>query len=261
MKLRQFQVDAFAARPFEGNPAAVVPLENWLPDELMQAIAMENNLAETAFFVPESEGFRLRWFTPAVEVDLCGHATLASAHILFQHLNWSQDAIPFFTRSGKLTVNRVSDRAYAMNFPADFARRVDTPPVIVTGLGVEPLEVLRGKDDYLAVLSGEEEVLNLQPDFRAIGSLSSRGLIATAPGKEVDFVSRCFFPQSGIDEDPVTGSAHTAMTPYWSAKLGKVSLKARQLSRRGGEVGCTLSGDRVILEGLAVTVLEGTLTY
>ena len=260
MKLRQFQVDAFAVRPFEGNPAAVVPLANWLPDELMQSIAMENNLAETAFFTPEGEGFRLRWFTPAVEVNLCGHATLATAHVLYKHLNWRQDAVHFFTRSGKLTVSQVSDQAYAMDFPADFAQKVDTLPAIVTGLGLEPLEVFRGKDDYMAVLSDEELIIDLQPDFRAIRNLESRGLIVTAPGKEVDFVSRCFFPQSGIDEDPVTGSAHTVMTPYWAEKLGKSSLQARQLSRRKGDVGCILSGDRVILEGRAVTVIEGVLT-
>ncbi len=259
MKLKLFQVDAFASKPFEGNPAAVIPLESWLPDDLMQNIGMENNLAETAFFVREGDVFRLRWFTPAIEVDLCGHATLGTAHVLFNHLSWSQDAIAFQTRSGLLTVTR-SGNGYAMDFPADRLVKVPAPPPQLTeGLGIEPVEVFQGREDYLAILETEDQIRALQPDFRTISKLGGRGLIASAPGKNCDFVSRCFFPQAGIDEDPVTGSAHTTLTPYWAERLGKNHLSARQLSRREGAVGCTLEGQRVILQGQAVTVIEGTL--
>lgn len=252
-----YQVDAFAERLFSGNPAAVVPLESWLSDEILQAIANENNLAETAYFIPRDGGYHLRWFTPAIEVDLCGHATLATAHVLFQHLGYSDPQITFLTRSGPLFVSRTAD-GYRMDFPADLALPVSPPDALLRALGTIPLEVLRGKDDYLAVLPDEASVAKLKPDFRHMAELDGRGVIASAPGTYVDFVSRCFFPNAGIDEDPVTGSAHTVLTPYWAKKLGKTDMKARQISQRGGSLGCILKQDRVLLEGQAQTYLEGT---
>lgn len=251
-----YQVDAFTDELFGGNPAAVVPLKTWLSDDLLQAIALENNLSETAYFVPIEVGFHLRWFTPGMEVDLCGHATLATAHVLFDHLGYAGQQITFQSKSGPLYVNR-ADRGYRMDFPADFAEDVTPPEALVKALGEIPLEVLRGKDDYVAVFPDEASIQKLEPDFRTMMELKGRGVIATAPGNYVDFVSRCFFPNAGIDEDPVTGSAHTVMTPYWAEKLQKNSLEARQISARGGALKCTLKEDRVMLEGQAVTFLEG----
>ena len=193
-----------------------------------------------------------------IEVDLCGHATLASAHVLFNHLAYAQDSIAFQTRSGLLTVVR-SGGGYAMNFPADRLEKVACPALIPEALEITPLEVYQCREDYLVILESEDQIRALKPDFRSIAKLGGRGLIVSAPGKNCDFVSRCFFPQAGIDEDPVTGSAHTTMAPYWAEKLGKTRLDARQLSRREGAVGCTLEGDRVILQGQAVTVIEGIL--
>ncbi|PHN05084.1 PhzF family phenazine biosynthesis protein [Flavilitoribacter nigricans] len=252
-----YQVDAFTNELFGGNPAAIVPLESWLSDDVLQAIALENNLSETAFFVPEGSGFQLRWFTPGMEVDLCGHATLATAHVLFEHLDYAGQQITFQSRSGALYVTR-AEQGYRMDFPADLAEVVNPPEALVKALGELPLEVLKGKEDYMAVFPDEATIRDLQPDFRKMMELGGRGVIATAPGNYVDFVSRCFFPNAGIDEDPVTGSAHTVMTPYWAEKLGKNTLEARQISARGGELLCTLEGDRVFLEGEAVSFLEGT---
>lgn len=251
-----FQVDAFTDRLFAGNPAGVVPLQSWLADDTMQLIARENNLAETAFFVPDGDDYRLRWFTPGMEVDLCGHATLATAHVLFQHMGYKQQQITFHTRSGPLHVIQL-DEGYRMDFPADEARSVAPPPKLVESLGVIPLEVLEGKDDYLVIYPDEQTILALEPDFRKMLQLNGRGVIASAPGLHFDFVSRCFFPKARIDEDPVTGSAHTVMTPYWARQLQKKTLQARQLSERGGELTCTLQGDRVWLEGQAVTYMRG----
>lgn len=251
-----YQVDAFTDELFGGNPAAVVPLKTWLSDDLLQAIALENNLSETAYFVPIEGGFQLRWFTPGMEVDLCGHATLATAHVLFDHLGYTGQQITFQSKSGPLYVSR-ADRGYRMDFPADFAEELTPPETLVKALGEIPLEVLRGKDDYVAVFPDESTIQKLEPDFRTMMALEGRGVIATAPGNYVDFVSRCFFPNAGIDEDPVTGSAHTVMTPYWAEKLQKNSLEARQISARGGALKCTLEEDRVMLEGQAVTFLEG----
>ena len=259
MKLPIYQVDAFSDSLFQGNPAAVVPLSEWLEDSVMQSIASENNLAETAFFIPKGPGFQLRWFTPAVEVDLCGHATLASAHVLFQHLGFEKEEIAFQSRSGILKVRRDNDW-YVMDFPADEIQRVTQIPKAVTaGLGFSAKEVYKGRDDYMVVVETQTEVEQLNPDFRALLKMQSRGLIVTAPGDSVDFVSRCFFPPAGIDEDPVTGSAHTTMTPFWAAKLGKSQMVARQLSRRGGLVKCVQSGSRVKLGGQAVTYLQGEI--
>ncbi len=257
MKIRQFQVDAFAHRLFEGNPAAVCPLDDWLPDHVLQSIAAENNLSETAFFVRRELGFALRWFTPVAEVDFCGHATLASAHVLFDALGHTETAVVFETRSGTLTVEREGD-LYAMNFPAQPPRSCALPEALVAGLGATPSQVLAA-DDYLAVFDSEAQVRSLEPDFPKLRRLDLRGVIATAPGDEFDFVSRFFAPRFGIDEDPVTGSAHCVLAPYWSGRLGKNRLRARQISKRGGGVICDMSGDRVILRGGAVTFMTGEI--
>jgi PhzF family phenazine biosynthesis protein len=258
VKIRQYQVDAFASRAFEGNPAAVCPLERWLDDDLLQAIAEENNLSETAFFVPSDKGFGLRWFTPASEVDLCGHATLAAAHVLFAHLGHPGDGISFETRSGALSVKRKGD-LLEMDFPA----RPPTPcasfELLARALGQQPLEVLRA-DDYMAVFDNEAAIRGIKPDFFLLGTLDLRGVIITAPGDSHDFVSRFFAPRLGILEDPVTGSAHCTVTPYWAGRLGQRLLSARQVSKRGGSILCELHDDRVLLSGAAVTFMQAEIT-
>ena len=259
MKLPLFQVDAFADHIFSGNPAAVVPLHDWLPDETMQNIAMENQLSETAFFVEEESGYRLRWFTPVIEVDLCGHATLASAHVLFAEMGHMGESVVFQSRSGPLEVRR-STIGYEMDFPSD---RPEASPesksALSEALGVEVKEALRGREDLVAIVEDQTAVASILPGMRAVSQLDARGVLVTAPGDEVDFVSRCFFPRFGIDEDPVTGSAHTTMGPYWADRLGKSELIARQVSKRGGEVRCRVTDERVALVGHAVTFLRGEL--
>lgn len=257
MKVKQYQVDAFASRVFEGNPAAVCPLDSWLRDETLQAIAEENNLSETAFFVPSEKGFRLRWFTPVTEVDLCGHATLASAHVIFNILGHSEQSVSFDTRSGELTVEREGE-FLAMNFPTVPVKPCNPPIRLIEGLGQRPNEVLAG-DDYVAVFDSEAVVRSISPDFSKLRELDLRGVIVTAPGRDVDFVSRFFAPKYGIPEDPVTGSAHCELMPYWSSKLGRASLNARQVSKRGGNIVCRTRGDRVILSGRAVTFMEAEI--
>lgn len=252
-----YQADAFTSELFGGNPAAVVPLENWLDDKLLLSIALENNLSETAYLVPNGEGYHIRWFTPGVEVDLCGHATLASSHIIFSELGFGGSTIQFQSRSGPLEVER-GENGYVMDFPAESQTTCNIPESIMNGLGLTPAEVYKGTD-YLAVVDSQQDVEQLTPDFRELARLDSRGLLVTAPGDECDFVSRCFFPQTGVDEDPVTGSAHCQMTPYWAERLGKSEFVARQLSARGGEVKCEFRGERVRLEGSAVTFFEGTI--
>ena len=258
MKYTIYQVDTFAKKLFEGNPAAVIPLQEWLPDDLMVKIAAENNLAETAFFIPRGDDFEIRWCTPTVEVKLCGHATLASAHVLFQHFNYKKENIVFHSKSGELRVRNKGD-AYIMNFPTDKLEVAQYRTEIKAALGVDPVAVYRGSDDFMAVLENEEAIINLNPDFAQTALLPARGLIATAPGRDADFVSRCFFPQSGIDEDPVTGSAHTLLTPYWSQQLNKKLLRAIQLSSRQGQVDCHYLGDRVELSGSAKTYMIGEI--
>ncbi len=267
MKLDLYQVDAFASRPFEGNPAAVCPLPAdipWPEDATLLAIAAENNLAETAFFQPEGEGYRLRWFTPAVEVDLCGHATLATAWTLFNQLGYAKDAIHFETRSGRLTV-RQDGGNLTMDFPANLSDPMArTPQGLADALGVNPnatFETKRGHGFYMAVLDCAEAVQRLTPDFSKFAALGSGAVIATAPGGSMgyDFVSRMFAPAVGINEDPVTGAAHCVLAPYWSGRLGKRSLKARQISARGGDVGCIVDGDRVILSGAAALYMQGQI--
>ena len=254
-----FQVDAFSREVMGGNPAAVVLLQQWLPEETMQAIAAENNLSETAFLLITSEGFELRWFTPVSEVDLCGHATLATAHVLFETFDSIEDSVSFSTRSGILTVDREID-GYAMDLPADPPQPAsDDVATIEAALGTEVETVLRGRHDLVAIVSDEAKVRDLDPDFRLVAKLPARGILVSAPGEKFDFVSRCFFPQNGIDEDPVTGSAHTTLAPYWSHRLSRNTLRARQLSQRGGNVTCRLKDDRVVLMGNAVIFLRGYL--
>lgn len=260
MKLKIYQLDAFTDKIFCGNPAAVCPLVEWLPDNLMQKIAMENNLAETAFFVKRNDQYDIRWFTPAVEVDLCGHATLASAAVLFNFENYDGDVITFFSpRSGVLTVSRSGD-ILTLDFPSDKIERVDMSPQLIACFNSQPVEAYKGKTDYMLVFNNEEEIRKLVPDLVAILKIKSRGIIVTAPGAEVDFVSRFFAPQSGVDEDPVTGSAHTTLTPYWAQKTGKSELQAIQLSARKGFLKCAHLGDRVKISGQAKTYLQGEIT-
>ncbi|MFN7116156.1 MAG: PhzF family phenazine biosynthesis protein [Saprospiraceae bacterium] len=258
MELTIYQVDAFTNQRFKGNPAAVVPLNEWLPDAVLQDIAQENNLAETAYFVQEDDGFRLRWFTPAVEVDLCGHATVATAHVLYEHLGYNKDVIKFQSRSGLLTVEKRGTQ-YLLNFPTDHITKVENAPHLVEALGTAPVELYQGKTDWMVVLEEQSQVENLKPDLRKIAEAGGRGTIVTAPGIEVDFVSRCFFPQSGVDEDPVTGSAHTTLTPYWAKRLGKNKLHAKQISKRSGDLTLQLKGDRTEIGGEAVTYLVGKI--
>lgn len=256
MKLSIFQVDAFTDSLFSGNPAAVVPLEEWLTDNQMQNIAAENNLSETAFFAKEGDSYRLRWFTPTTEVDLCGHATLATAHVLFSELGYKEPEIVFKTKSGVLTVGREKD-LLRMNFPAVRMSKVEAPEVLFRSLGIQPTPEVYKTDDYMIVLNTEQEVANIQPDMKMLKEIPARGVIVTAKGEKVDFVSRFFAPQSGVDEDPVTGSAHTKSAPYWSEKLDKNELIARQISQRGGDLICRMKGDRVEILGHAVTFLSG----
>ena len=260
MQLSLYQLDAFTDKVFGGNPAAVVPLTSWLPDETMQSIAAENNLAETAFYVPTEAGFHIRWFTPTVEVDLCGHATLATAYVLFFLENYAHDEINFDSRSGILNVRKEGDWL-VLNFPADsIHKQLLSPPALLEALGdISPVEILRGKTDFMAVLESEEQVRTLQPDIIVLSTLPARGVIITAPGDSVDFVSRFFAPQSGIAEDPVTGSAHTTLTPYWADKLGKTEMEALQVSARGGVLKTKLIGDRVEIAGQVKLYLRGTI--
>lgn len=259
MKIRQYQVDAFATRAFEGNPAAVCPLESWLDDALLQAIAEENNLSETAFFVPVEKGFKLRWFTPVKEVDLCGHATLAAAHVIFENFGYSMQYITFETRSGDLTVKRKGN-LLEMDFPSLPPRPCAFSEILAQGLGQRPIEVLAA-DDYLAVFDSEATVRAITPNQALLGQLDLRGVIVTAPGSDVDFVSRFFAPKFGIPEDPVTGSAHCELAPYWADKLGKSTLTAKQVSRRGGNITCEVKADRVVLSGHAVTFMEAEIAF
>lgn len=252
-----FQVDAFAERPFEGNPAAVMPLQDWLPDETMQAIAAENNLSETAFFVPEGEGFRIRWFMPMGEIDLCGHATLASAFVILTELRPGSDRVAFQSRSGALAVTREGDR-FCLDFPTRPPRPVPCPEGLARALGAEVKEAWLTRDLF-ALLESEEAVRALKPDMDALARMEPTSFVVTARGTDCDFVSRCFAPREGIPEDPVTGSTHCVLVPYWAERLGRTALKARQLSRRGGELLCELQGPRVKIAGKAVKVIEGTL--
>jgi PhzF family phenazine biosynthesis protein len=257
VKIPIYQVDAFTDAVFGGNSAAVCPLERWLPDATLQAIAAENNLSETAFFVKSDSGLHLRWFTPAVEVDLCGHATLASAYVLFHFLGETSDRITFQTKSGKLVVYRDGD-LLSLDFPSRPAVPVEACSGLIQSLGSEPQIVLAARD-YLVVYESEEQVRALDPNMEGLKQIDRFAVIATAPGNDCDFVSRFFAPAKGVPEDPVTGSAHCTLIPYWADRLNKTKLKARQVSRRGGELFCEARGDRVRISGRGVLYLKGEI--
>lgn len=258
MEIKIYQIDAFADNVFEGNPAAVCPLDEWVPDDLLQKIAEENNLSETAFFVAEDNGYSLRWFTPEDEVDLCGHATLAAAHVLFHHFEYIKESILFYTKSGILEVEK-SGSGYSMSFPASAVETIDPLRELEEALGVVPVETLVAFD-YVVVLDNESQVKSISPDFVKLQALDLRGVVVTAPGDKVDFVSRCFFPKLRVNEDPVTGSAHCEIAPYWAKKLNRNKLVGKQLSQRTGIVQCEVIGDKVILLGNAVDYMSGIVT-
>lgn len=259
MKLRIYQVDAFTDKVFSGNPAAVCPLETWLSDDLLQNIAMENNLAETAFYVKKDNVYQIRWFTPAVEVDLCGHATLASAFVLYKYQNHTDNTINFYShRSGNLTVTKRDD-LLTLNFPTDVFESIPLSNELMNGFTIKPIEAFKGKTDYMLVFEKESQIKALIPSFHEISKLKARGVIVTAKGDHVDFVSRFFAPQSGVNEDPVTGSAHTTLTPYWARKLGKNELTAIQLSARKGHLKCKYLNDRVEISGQGKEYLIGEI--
>jgi len=258
MQLKLYQIDAFANKTFEGNPAAVVPLESWIDEELLQSIAAENNLSETAFFVKEEDGYRLRWFTPEAEVDMCGHATLASAYVLFECMGHEEETIRFQTRSGLLRVKKEKD-LYAMDFPLQTITPCAMEDKMKEIFGVKPLSVFASMD-YIVIFEKEEDILNAEPDMQRLKKLDLRGVCISAQAKEYDFVTRFFAPKYGIEEDPVTGSAFTQLVSYWSKVLQKEHFLAKQVSERGGEVRCEMVGDRVLLKGNAVKYLEGTMS-
>lgn len=257
--MKLYQIDAFADELFRGNPCAVIPLEKWLSDELMQRIAEENNLSETAFFVRNNDRYKIRWFTPVAEVNLCGHATLASAWVIRHELGDLSEVITLDSASGELRV-RMDGEKITLDFPAQEALPTSVPELLLEGLGVMPVEV-KANDDYLVVLQDQGFVEDIEPDFSKLVKLSRRGVIITAEAEDpsVDFVSRAFFPKLGVNEDPVTGSAHTKLVPYWAARLKKQSLVADQLSKRGGRLWCELQSDRVFIGGTAVKYLEGEI--
>ena len=253
-----YQIDAFTDRRFHGNPAAVVVLHEWLPDAVMAAVAAENNLAETAFMILHDEVVPLRWFTPTVEVDLCGHATLAAAHVILSSYRRGQEMVRFSTRSGELIVTRRNE-LLSMDFPARPGKAIEVTDALVAALGARPRETLLARD-LLAIFDSEDEIRALQPDLDRIAVLDAFAVIVSAPAAEVDFVSRFFAPAAGVPEDPVTGSAHCTLAPYWSARLGKPTLRARQLSARDGEIQCEMRGDRVLIAGATVEYLRGEIT-
>ncbi|ATC94152.1 PhzF family phenazine biosynthesis protein [Pseudoalteromonas tunicata] len=255
MILPIFQVDAFSEHQFKGNPAAVMPLQSWLADDVLQQIAAENNLSETAFYVEEDDGIHLRWFTPATEVDLCGHATLATAWVLVNEYQFEHDEIIFKTRSGLLKVRHLNG-LFELDFPVHHAKECEVKAPLLTAFGETPLEILAA-DDYLLLFKDETTIKELKPNFALLAQLPLRGVIATAQGDKVDFVSRWFGPNVGVEEDPVTGSAHTVLTPYWAHKLDKTLLTATQVSKRSGDLICELKGERVLISGRASLYLKG----
>jgi PhzF family phenazine biosynthesis protein len=257
MKLDIYQVDAFSQKPFGGNPAAVCPLTEWLPDEQLQNIAAENNLSETAYFVPRGDFYELRWFTPEVEVDLCGHATLAAAWVLIHKLPGAPEVLRFATRSGELRVTRNGDEL-AMDFPAKHPERCEPPSEMLSALGIERAEVF-ATDDYIVLVDDEAQVAALTPDFARLKGLPKRGIAVTAKSTRFDFVSRWFGPNVGVNEDPVTGSAHTSLAPFWAERLGKAQMSTEQGGNRRGQLRCELRDDRVIISGHAVLYLQGTI--
>ena len=260
MLQKLFQIDAFTDKLYSGNPAAVCILENWIDDTIMQKIAMENNLAETAFAVRDGSQYSIRWFTPEVEVDLCGHATLATAFVLFENYNLSVSSIEFFSpRSGKLLVEKGENGLLILDFPTDDINSIEPIQNLNEAIGKNPVYTLKGKTDYLLIYDNQEVIEQLKPNFFLLNQLDARGVIVSAPGDDVDFVSRFFAPQCGVNEDPVTGSAHTSLIPYWSKVLGKSTLVAKQLSKRGGDIYCEFRDKRVKIAGRAVPYLKGEI--
>ncbi|MBT5927109.1 MAG: PhzF family phenazine biosynthesis protein [Verrucomicrobia bacterium] len=259
MKLQLAQVDAFADRVFQGNPAAICPLDDWLDDSLMQSIATENNLSETAYILKIGiDQYAIRWFTPDGEVDLCGHATLATAHLLFERNLIQGDTVSFQSKSGVLPVSRLDDGLLVMDFPAQDFMPCEPPQHLLDGLGMPPKETYRSMD-YLVVLENQQQVIGCNPQMTSLLKLDQRGVIITAPGLECDFVSRFFGPKNGIPEDPVTGSAHCILAPYWAKRLNKSTMHAHQVSKRGGRLICEISGNRVFLKGRAITYMTGEI--
>lgn len=257
MELSLYQIDAFASKPFEGNPAAVCPLEEWLPDQIMQAIAQENNLSETAFFIPTGNGFHIRWFTPICEVDLCGHATLASAYVLFNILGHKNDKVEFNSKSGILTVTK-NNEWLVLNFPAQPPVICDIPKEIVKAFDTAPIECLKS-EDFIVVFEREIDIESAKPDMEQLKKLDLRGVIITAKSSRYDFIARFFAPKYGVPEDPVTGSAYTQLAPYWASKIGSKRFSVKQVSSRGGELSCEIVDDRVLISGQAVSYLEGKI--
>ena len=259
MSQKIYQIDAFADALFSGNPAAVCPLENWLDADIMQKIAAENNLAETAFTVPVENGFEIRWFTPEVEVDLCGHATLASAYTLMNFEGFSGGKINFFSRnSGTLTVTKNGD-FLTLDFPKDNLQKVEDLAIFEKCFAYQPIEAYQGKTDYLLIFENEHQIQNIEPNIPEIAKIDARGIIVSSISENFDFVSRFFGPNCGVNEDPVTGSAHTTLTPFWAGKLGKTKLTAKQISKRGGVLECELKNDRVLISGKCKTYLKGEI--
>ena len=259
MRLELFQVDSFTNKIFEGNPAGVI-FSEFLPNEVMQKIALENNLSETAFVYEEGNDYRIKWFSPLMEIDLCGHATLAAAHIYFTEINRDADSITFISsKNGSLEVTRKNNYLY-LNFPVDQYAPISIDDDLINMIGETPIEAFKGRDDIMCIFEDESTIYNIEPNKGLLKLFPVRGLIVSAKSLDYDFVSRCFFPITGVDEDPVTGSAHTTLTPYWAKQLGKDSLLAKQVSSRGGELKCVLEGDRVIIGGEAVTYLKGFIT-
>ena len=254
-----YQVDAFNNQIFKGNPAAVCPLTTWISTELMQSIAEENNLSETVFFVKKNNIYEIKWFTPTCEIDLCGHATLAAAHIIFTELNYSEKVLEFNSKSGKLTVEKNEDW-YTLNFPSEGINEIETPSILEKALNISILKTYKGKWKLLVELKNEVDVANLAPNFNLLSKLESNGIIVTSKGDNVDFVSRFFAPKLNINEDPVTGSAHTLLIPFWAKKLNKTNLNAIQLSKRVGILKCKYLNERVEMSGQAITYLKGELT-
>lgn len=262
MKQKIYQIDAFTSKLFGGNPAAVCILESWLETDLMQQIAAENNLAETAFAVKNTNHYELRWFTPEIEVDLCGHATLATAFVIFNYYDYKENTLRFISpRSGELLVQKRESGLLTMDFPTDDLTPVSEQTNISKAVGKQPVETYKGKTDYMLIFESQAEIEAIAPNFHLLNELDCRGVIVTAKGNEVDFVSRFFAPQCGIPEDPVTGSAHTTLTPYWSEKLNKKTLSAKQLSERGGDIQCEYLGDRVKISGNGVCYLIGEIAF
>jgi len=257
MEIPIYQVDAFASRVFAGNPAAVCPLEAWLPDDVMQAIAAENNLSETAFFVRRGDEFDLRWFTPTVEAKMCGHATLGSAYVILNYLEPERNEARFHTLAGQMVVTRDGD-GYCLDLPVQPLERVEDSVELAAALGASPIELWRSMR-MMAVFLDETQVANLSPDMAKVAAFEEGEIIVTAPGSACDFVSRFFAPAAGIPEDPVTGSAHTVLAPYWAKRLGKTHMSARQISRRGGDLAVELRGDRVLLTGQVAPYLQGRI--